>query len=124
MLLWMNLIWLLLGYVTLKIGEFNIIKNFHFFGFLFSDSFLPLFLLDFPSPFILICPGLIQLSITSLSNLHSLPIRIAGIFPLAAFLQIVISWSFRYRDNSLVVMMWATGRSSDGKYVPMTVSGR
>jgi hypothetical protein len=30
------------------------------------------------------------------------------------------TWNFRYWDNSLVVMMWATGKSSKGKYVPMT----
>ena len=52
---------------------------------------------------------------TSLSNLHAFPILVAGMMPSAAYLQMVTSWSFRYWDNSLVVRMWATGKSSERK---------
>ena len=40
-----------------------------------------------------------------LSNLQTFPIRIAGPFPWAAYLQMVISWNLRYSDTSLVVMI-------------------
>ena len=57
----------------------------------------------------------IHLSRTSLSNLQTLPIRIAGIFPWAAYLPMVISWSLRYSDTSFVVMILAKVESPGGK---------
>ena len=42
-------------------------------------------------------------STASLSKRQLLPIRMAGIFPFAACLLIVISWSFKYFANSFVV---------------------
>ena len=42
-------------------------------------------------------------STASLSKRQLRPIRIAGIFPFAACLLIVISWSFKYFANSFVV---------------------
>ena len=53
-----------------------------------------------------------MVSITFLSNCHTRPIRTTGIYPTSTYLQFVIKGSFRYRDNSLAVMIWATGASS------------
>jgi hypothetical protein len=57
------------------------------------------------------CPPLIHLSMASLSNRQTLPILIAGILPSAAYLQMVISWSFRYFANSFVVIICGISNS-------------
>ena len=57
------------------------------------------------------CPPLIHLSIASLSKRQTLPILIAGIFPSAAYLQMVISWSFRYFASSFVVIICGISNS-------------
>ena len=54
----------------------------------------------------LFCSPLIHLSMASLSNRQTLPIRIAGIFPSAAYLHMVISCNFRYFAISLVVIIF------------------
>lgn len=56
------------------------------------------------SRYFLVSP-LIHLSIASLSNLQTRPIRMAGILPSAAYLQMVISCSFKYFAISLVVII-------------------
>jgi len=48
-------------------------------------------------------PSPTHLSMASLSNLQTLPIRMAGILPSAAYLQIVIWWRLRYLASSFVV---------------------
>ena len=50
-------------------------------------------------------PPLIHLSIASLSNRQTLPMRIAGILPSPAYLHMVISCSFKYLASSLVVII-------------------
>ena len=71
----------------------------------------------------LLCASASQASMASWSNLHTRPIRIAGVGPSVACLQIVISWSFRYRDNSLVVMM-GPQKILQKDWRPMTISRR
>jgi len=65
----------------------------------------------------LFCSPLIHLSMASLSNRQTLPIRIAGIFPSAAYLHMVISCNFRYFAISLVVIIFGMMHSSIFKFV-------
>jgi hypothetical protein len=59
----------------------------------------------FPLETFLPWPSPIHLSMASLSNLQTLPTRIAGISPSAAYLQIVIGCNLKYSAISLVVII-------------------